>query len=50
MRVYWDAQVSAWIASWPDGYEAVLAAKSEAQAVLEAQFMEEDQEGVLWDE
>jgi hypothetical protein len=49
MRVYWDAQASAWIASWSDGYEAVLTAKSEAQAVLEAQMMEED-EGVMQDE
>lgn len=49
MQVYWDAHAAAWIASWSDGYECVLTAKSEAEAVLEAQMMEED-EGVMQDE
>jgi predicted RNase H-like HicB family nuclease len=49
MRVYWDTTGATWVASWPDGYECILTAKSEAQAVLEAQMMEED-EGVMQDE
>lgn len=49
MRVYWDADCGAWIASMSDGYEFVLSAKSEAQAVLEAQMMSED-EGIMQDE
>ncbi len=49
MRVYWDAEWSSWVASWPDGHEAMLSADSEAEAVLQAQMLEED-EGVLWDE
>lgn len=49
MRVYWDADCGAWIASMSDGYEFTLSATHEAQAVLEAQLFLED-EGVMQDE
>lgn len=49
MCVYWDADCGAWIVSTRDGYEFTLSATGEAQAVLEAQLMWED-EGVLYDE
>lgn len=49
MRVYWDADCGSWIVSTSDGYEFTLNATGEAQAVLQAQLMQED-EGVLWEE
>lgn len=49
MRVYWDTDWSAWVVAWSDGYETILSADSEAEAVLQAQLMQED-EGVLHDE
>lgn len=49
MLVYWDADCGAWIVSTTDGYEFTLSATGEAQAVLEAQLMLED-EGIMHDE
>jgi len=49
MMVYWDADYGAWIMTTRDGYEFILTATGEVQAVQEAQMIEED-EGVMWDE
>jgi hypothetical protein len=49
MRVYWDAEWSAWIAVASDGSEIMLSADSESEAQLRAQMLEED-EGVLYNE
>lgn len=49
MRVYWDAEWSAWIAVASDGSEIMLSADSESEAQLRAEDLEED-EGVMHDE
>lgn len=49
MRVYWDAEWSAWIAIANDGSEVMLSADSESEAQLRAEYLTED-EGVMYDE
>ena len=49
MWIYWDAEVGKWVANYPDGSEILLKARSETQAVCEAEMWAED-EGVMWDE